>query len=70
MPPTTNSGANSDIVRLLGPMERFLWAADFDHPTHFAMSAQIKGQTSMDSLYYLTSLVVWKRGIRPLPIIW
>lgn len=24
----------------------------------------------MDSLYYPTSLVVWKRGSRPIPIIW
>ncbi len=46
MQPTTHSGTSAKFVRMLGPMERFLWAANFDDPTHFAIAAQIEGIAS------------------------
>jgi hypothetical protein len=48
------SPIGSEFVRPLGTMERFLWLLDHQHPTHFALAAEIEGPQR------------WRPGVRPL----
>ena len=43
-----NTGELSGVIRSLGPLEHLFWLADQNQPLHFAMTAQVSGETSVD----------------------